>query len=114
MPGSALTTEDILLGPEHQCRSCGQVFRSHDVRRKLCGKPMCSQGKRQAARAEKIMELIELDGEGVGRGKEHRLVLLGCGQRQLANEYGISWEKALGFLFECHRDASLSAFGVIF
>jgi len=114
MPGSSLTTEDILLGPEHQCRSCGQVFRSHDVRRKLCGKPMCSQGKRQAARAAHDVEFIGIDGEGVGRGKEHRYVLLGCGQRQLANEDGISWEEALGFLYECHRDAPRAAFGGFF
>ena len=39
-------------------------------------------------------EFVGVDGEGTGKGKDHRYVLLGCGQRQYENAKGIGWKEA--------------------
>jgi hypothetical protein len=68
------------------------------------------------ARAEAIPEFIGVDSEGIGRGKNHRTVLLGVG----ANSYvakdldrGLQWQEVFEFLysqFRLHPNAAFVGF----
>lgn len=49
---------------------------------------------------QKNFEFIAVDGEGAGFGRDHRYVLLGCGERYIENLEGISWKEAFTFLYE--------------
>jgi DNA polymerase family B len=105
-----LTIADITQGPERLCR-CGTPFRSLDVRQTLCH-VTCNY--RNAARATRAaahnVEFIGIDGEGVGHGRDHRYVLLGCGKNQISDEKGLGWERCLSFLYDCYREAPGAAY----
>jgi hypothetical protein len=49
---------------------------------------------------QKEFQFIGVDGEGAGIGKEHRYVLLGCGNAYYENVEGISWKEAFTFLYD--------------
>lgn len=105
-----LTDTDIMQGSERMCR-CGTTFRTLDVRQKYCH---INCNARNAARATKAenheVEFIGIDGEGVGNGRDHRYVLLGCGENQISREAGLGWEEILSFLYDCYREAPESAY----
>lgn len=56
------------------------------------------------SRAKALPQFIGVDGEGVGKGKNHRYVLLGVGDRQYENSNGINWDEAFRFLYEQYRE----------
>src|SRR5580692_9823688 len=56
---------------------------------------------RSRIRKHHELEFVGVDGEGVGRGNNHRYVLLGCGEKQHENPSGIRWDEALQFLWGC-------------
>jgi DNA polymerase type B, organellar and viral len=58
----------------------------------------------------KNFEFIAVDGEGAGEGKDHRYVLLGCGERQIENLDGLSWKTCFQFLYECFEENPDAAF----
>jgi hypothetical protein len=105
-----LSMEDIMLGPERQCRVCEEMYRSMDIRQTTCG-PNCSGNGARKAKSEKHeVEFIGIDGEGVGRGKAHKYILMGCGTNQYDNPEGIRWESALQFLYESYRESPQAAY----
>lgn len=106
-----LTIEDITLGPERQCK-CGEYFRSLDVRRTRCHVNCGSNKVRAFDREKHNIEFIGIDGEGVGRGKAHRYILIGCGNAQLESTDGsaLEWESILTFLYDCYREAPGAAY----
>jgi DNA polymerase type B, organellar and viral len=70
----------------------------------------------RATRAAAIPQFIGVDSEGIGRGKDHRAVLLGVGQNQyLAKDTrkGLHWREVFEFLyrqFECAPQAAYVGF----
>lgn len=44
-------------------------------------------------------EFVCVDGEGTGKGDNHRYVLLGVGEEQYENPLGIHWQEAFEFLY---------------
>ena len=104
-----LSMEDIMLGPERECH-CGEYYRSMDIRQKTCG-PNCSGNGARAEKAKRHeIEFIGIDGEGVGRGKAHKYILMGCGTNQFDNPEGIRWESALKFLYDSYRESPKAAY----
>lgn len=68
----------------------GDTYRTYDRARK------------RESRASAIPEFIAVDSEGIGRGKNHRAVLLGVGQEQyVAHDLtkGLHWKEAFEFLY---------------
>lgn len=64
------------------------------------------KARQRIAREGAIPTFIGVDGEGVGRGKAHRYVLLGVGQEQyIARDIrrGIEYDEAFSFLYEQFR-----------
>lgn len=61
--------------------------------------PKDAQRKR-TFRASQIPQFIGVDGEGIGKGKNHKYVLLGVGSEQYENSRGISWQEAFEFLYK--------------
>jgi len=56
-----------------------------------------------------------VDGEGIGRGKEHRYVLLGIGDRQREWPDGVQdITEIFSFLYECYRDRPDSVYAGFF
>lgn len=72
--------------------------------------------RKQAFRAAAIPEFIGVDSEGIGRGKNHRAVLLGVGKEQyVARDLskGLQWQEVFRFLydqFEQHPKAAFVGF----
>ena len=58
----------------------------------------------------KNFEFVAVDGEGAGFGKDHRYILLGCGERYIENIQGISWKEAFEFLYSCFEEKPRAAF----
>jgi hypothetical protein len=65
------------------------------------------RGKRHRS---KNFEFICVDGEGAGYGKDHKYVLLGCGNRYVENISGISWQEAFRFLYDCFLEKPQAAY----
>lgn len=55
-------------------------------------------------------EFIGIDGEGAGFEKDHRYVLLGCGEQYIENIDGISWKQAFEFLYGVFQEHPSAAF----
>lgn len=56
----------------------------------------------RAFRKAHIPSFVGVDSEGIGRGKNHRAVLLGCGQRHIIAadmRRGLQWEEIFEFLY---------------
>lgn len=75
----------------------------------------CSAAHRKTGYKRRIssvhdVEFIGIDGEGIGRGSEHKYVLLGCGDNQITNASGIHWEEALSFLYSCFEEKPAAAY----
>lgn len=105
-----LSDLDISAGPVRFCKGCNGQYRSHNPKALTCGKPMCRQYIRTAGRRNHEIEFIGVDGEGVGRGSQHKYVLLGVGSVQHENPNGILWEEALSFLYSCYAESPKAAY----
>lgn len=55
--------------------------------------------RKRKSRAKALPTFVGVDGEGIGKGKNHRYVLLGVGTEQYENTRGIQWKEALAFLY---------------
>jgi DNA polymerase type B, organellar and viral len=78
----------------------GQKLRIADAARK--------RETRKAAAG--IPPFIGVDGEGIGKGENHRYVLLGVGDQQYENPRGIHWEEAFHFLYGQFKRQPSAAF----
>lgn len=90
---------------EIKCEGCGQVFETPNPLKKRC-KDKCGLNTNRArtgARASHGVEFVGVDGEGVGRGRAHKYVLLGCGQEQTENPAGLSFDEILTFLYSQYK-----------
>ncbi len=72
--------------------------------------------RKRKSREQAIPEFIGVDSEGIGRGKNHRVVLLGVGEEQyIAKDLskGLHWQEVFGFLysqFQAHPNAAFVGF----
>lgn len=96
--------------PEHlkqKCANplCSNRFQARDVRQRYCADHRADQ---------KVPDFIAIDGEGVGRGRDHKYVLLGVGDIQREWPGGVSdIAEVFEFLYECFerdRDAIYGGF----
>jgi hypothetical protein len=58
--------------------------------------------RRKAERQARDTEFLGVDGEGTGRGTNHRYVLLGCGSEYISEESGLSFTDIASFLWGCY------------
>lgn len=68
---------------------------------------------RKAKRARHEVEFVCIDGEGVGRGRDHKYVLLGAGDRTIDNGDGLKFTEIMNFLSEtyyAHPGAAFTGF----
>lgn len=61
-------------------------------------------GQRAERRAAHNTSFVGIDGEGVGRGRSHRYVLLGYGDRYTSNPDGLAFPEIADFLYGCYRE----------
>lgn len=69
--------------------------------------------RRRAERQAHDVEFIGVDGEGTGRWKDHRYVLLGVGDRNLESSDGLTFTSIMDFLYTSYKtspDASFVGF----
>lgn len=66
--------------------------------------------RRKAARHAHEVEFVGVDGEGTGRWRDHRYVLLGCGDRQVSDSRGLRFSEIMEFLYECWSQNPGAAF----
>jgi DNA polymerase type B, organellar and viral len=79
----------------------GEAYRSKDRTRK------------RAKRASSLPEFIAVDSEGIGRGKNHRAVLVGVGEMQyVARDLrkGLQWAETFEFLYSCYEQNPSAAY----
>ncbi len=65
------------------------------------------------SRAATLPEFIAVDSEGIGKGRAHRGVLVGVGERQyVARDIraGLQWEETFRFLYECFEQNPKAAY----
>ena len=69
---------------------------------------------RTLSRKDHVVKFIGVDGEGVGKGDDHKYVLLAVGDRLYENPDGIEWWEAFEFLyfegFQVNPDAAFVGF----
>jgi hypothetical protein len=70
--------------------------------------------RRRAQRKEARTTFRGIDGEGVGRGRNHRYVLLGTSDRHIANNDGLSLEETFSFLYSLYAETPKAAFAGFF
>jgi hypothetical protein len=82
------------------CSSCGTFFLNPSGQAKWC--PGCKKAVKSAQRRiNGEQHFRAIDGEGVGRGSDHKYVLLGVGQNQVQWENGVkNIEDIFGFLYQ--------------
>lgn len=90
---------------------CPNEFHARDVRQKYCSldclrwRPDTGPAK-PSVNAPREITFTGVDGEGIGRGKDHRYVLLGVGDRQREWPDGCrDITDIFSFLYECYRDS---------
>lgn len=87
---------------------CGARFIASRKDRRFCSRNCQRASTRNCARSVKRanneVEFIGVDGEGVGKGRNHKYVLIGCGDRQVENPQGLHWREILSFLYECFSE----------
>lgn len=69
--------------------------------------------RKREKRALAIPRFVGVDSEGIGRGKNHRAVLLGVGKRHyIARDLakGLQWDECFAFLYECFTDDPSAAY----
>jgi hypothetical protein len=97
------------------CSGCGTPFLPlrrnqyfHDIK---CQRARHKNAARTRHNKFKLQQFIGVDGEGIGKGRNHRYVLLGVGDRQYENPDGIRWDEALQFLWKCFLESPDAVFG---
>lgn len=65
---------------------------------------------RQQKMRNSRFEFVGIDGEGAGSGKDHRYVLLGCGDEYIENMEGLDWKTCFQFLYNCFQERPHAAF----
>jgi hypothetical protein len=68
---------------------------------------------RKRLRAEHAVEFRAVDGEGSGRWRDHKYVLLGVGDNQVANPDGLTWDEICNHLYDDyleHPEAAYAGF----
>lgn len=95
---------------------CYTAFAPRDVRQKYCSieclryRPDTGPAK-PSVNLPREIEFVGVDGEGIGRGKDHRYVLLGCGSVQQEWEDGIrNFGDVCAFLYECYTQNPCAIF----
>jgi DNA polymerase type B, organellar and viral len=69
--------------------------------------------RKRQSRAAAIPEFIGVDSEGIGRGKNHRVLLLGVGEAQyIARDLkrGLHWQEVFSFLYSQYKAHPKAAF----
>src|SRR5260370_38764958 len=69
---------------------------------------------RKAARQKHEVEFIGIDGEGVGRWRDHKYVLIGCGEKSLQNESGLTFTSVMDFLYTQYLENPAASFVGLF
>src|SRR5271166_5639590 len=62
------------------------------------------------ARANHDVHFVAIDGEGTGRGTNHRYVLLGIGQNQIENPSGLVFPEIASFLYQNYLESPDAAY----
>lgn len=98
---------------------CDTPFAPRDIRQKYCSneclryRPDTGPAK-PSVNLPRDIEFVGVDGEGTGKGKDHRYVLLGCGSVQQEWPEGVrEFTDVCEFLYECyqqHPDAVFAGF----
>lgn len=86
-----------------------EIQRAYRQRKGDTGKAQ-NRERMRIHRAHTLPEFIGVDGEGVGKGKNHRYVLLGVGSEQRENPGGFDWKEAFEFLYEQYKAHPKAAF----
>jgi hypothetical protein len=68
------------------------------------------QERRKATRKAHNVDFIAVDGEGIGRGRQHKYVLLGVGKEQVEAESGLTFDMIARFLYEQYTKIPGAAF----
>ena len=66
--------------------------------------------RRKAERQRHDVDFIAVDGEGIGRGRNHKYVLLGVGDQQIENPDGLGFSEIMTHLNSMRIDNPKSAF----
>lgn len=66
--------------------------------------------RRKVVRRAHRTQFVAVDGEGIGRGKDHRYVLLGVGSEQLSDPDGLQFGQIASFLYEQYLSNPLASF----
>jgi hypothetical protein len=61
---------------------------------------LAQQERRKLARLSHVVDFIAVDGEGQGKWRDHRYVLLGVGDEQIEAESGLTFDMIVSFLYE--------------
>ena len=65
---------------------------------------------RKIIRANALTHFIGVDGEGQGKWRNHKYVLLGVGNAQIESSDGLNFSEIMTFLWECYLSDQKSAF----
>jgi hypothetical protein len=65
---------------------------------------------RKLARSAHLTQFISIDGEGTGRGQDHRYQLLGCGDQYITDKTGLTFPVIAEFLWDMYRANRNAAF----
>lgn len=85
--------------------------RHHEYRERKGSEYRVSNAARmRKARGDRVTEFVCVDGEGSGKGKNHKYILLGVGQEQYENPAGICWKEAFDFLYKQYERQPHAAF----
>lgn len=97
------------------CKGCDTPFlpmrKNQYFHSKTCQRAKHKNVARASRRKFSVQQFIGVDGEGVGRGLEHKYVLLGCGDSQFENPAGIGWREAFEFLWDNYLQFPEATFG---
>lgn len=66
--------------------------------------------RRKVSRETHAVEFVAVDGEGVGRWRDHRYVLLGVGDHQIENGGGLRFQEIAEFLWESFLERPKAAY----
>jgi hypothetical protein len=66
--------------------------------------------RRKVDRSVHDVQFVGVDGEGVGRGKDHKYVLLSVGQAHVSDPYGLSFTTIMSFLYSQYMAQPSAAF----
>ena len=92
------------------CANCGSPFTAVNVRKLVC--PDCDLDEARRVTDHRVT-FIAVDGEGIGKWRDHKYVLLGVGDKQIENPDGLTFDQIMTFLWSQyleHPDAVFAGF----